>query len=70
LLVFAEQVLVDACHWPPFFSQSVLVLYCDMSAEVPVPLVDGLAEGDVVDDPPDDPLEPLLSELPEPLEPV
>jgi hypothetical protein len=74
LLDFAAQVLVVACHWPPFFSQSALVLYCDMSVDDPLPLVAGLAEGDV-DEPPDEvleplELEPLLSELPDAPEPA
>ena len=60
--VVFEQVLVDACHIPPFFSQSDCVLYCERSplvdglADVPElepgvePLpVDGLADGEVVD---------------------
>ena len=70
------QVLVDACHSPPALSQSAFDLICDRSLEVP-PLVDGLADGEVVDgalvDPeleppvvPELPLEPLLSELLEP----
>jgi hypothetical protein len=59
------QVLVVACHWPPAFSQSVFVLYCDKSVDVPL-LVGGLAEGDVVDGPLDEPElgVPGLLELP------
>jgi hypothetical protein len=54
-------VLDEACHWPPFFSQSALVLYWAMSADEPGP-VDGLAEGDGDDAP--------LDEVPEPLDPL
>ena len=53
---------------PPAFSQSAWVVYFEKSLEAP----DGLADGDVVDEPPDVlglmlPLEP--DELPEPLLP-
>jgi hypothetical protein len=58
------QVLVAACHWPPFFSQSAFVLYCERSLDPPLP-IEGLADGDVGDDPLGEP-EP---EVPEPLEP-
>jgi hypothetical protein len=52
-------------------SQSAFDLTCERSVDLP-PLVDGLADGDVVDDepelePPEFPVEPLLSELLDPL---
>jgi len=74
-------VLVVASHSPPALSQSVFDLTCERSVDLP-PLVDGLADGDVVDgvldepglEPPivlELPDEPLLSELPEvPPEPL
>jgi hypothetical protein len=58
------QVLVAACHWPPFFSQSAFVLYCDRSLGAPLP-IEGLAEGDVAGD---DPLEEPGPEVLGPLE--
>src|SRR5436309_1339129 len=41
-------VLVVASHSPPALSQSAFDLTCERSVDLP-PLVDGLADGDVVD---------------------
>jgi hypothetical protein len=57
------QMLDEACHWPPFFSQSAFVLYCDTSLDDPLP-IEGLADGDVADDPLDEPELPEVPELP------
>jgi hypothetical protein len=66
-----------ACQLPPALSQSAFVVYCEKSPDVP----EGLAEGDVVDEPPvpepvvappdvepepDAPPEPVLEPEPEP----
>ena len=42
------QELVATCHCPPAFSQSAFVFCCDRSEGLPV---EGLAEGEVEDDP-------------------
>ena len=45
LVALFWQELVAACHWPPAFSQSALLLSWDRSLDVPP--VEGLADGEV-----------------------
>jgi hypothetical protein len=71
MFYFFAHLLEEVSHWPPAFSQSAWVLYCEKSPEVDDELGVGLAEGEAPAPlgEPEPPLEvgppPLVPELPD-----
>lgn len=60
---FFSHLFEVVCHIPPAFSQSAFVMYCEKSPAVP-----GLADGDVVDEPPEGvPVVAPPDEVPDPV---